>query len=152
MDTRLEAEEAIHRWRREFGLLQKDLAKRAKVLETTISHIVHEPGWTASQAVYQRICDVVEAEAACRIALLPMKVIALCQSDTVVFQDAGEAVLRDIRKALMQLPTRGALDLPEGIKGALVQLGHDGSGLMLIAISASNSNEERQALAHELEH
>jgi hypothetical protein len=149
---RVDAERAIGRWR-SLGLRQKDLAARASVKPATLSHIVHEPGWTASAVVYGRICEAVECEVETRINSVPMKVLALCHDHASTLDGpTGAAIIKNVRAALALGHSAGAVALPRGVKGALVQLGHRRSGLYLVVVAASGGADERRAVAHELEH
>jgi hypothetical protein len=91
-------------------------------------------------------------EAGTRWSSVPMAVVSLCHGDTADFATAEESVLKSIRSAMGQLTKEVPLSLPAGVKGALIQVGHCLSGLMLIAIPTATSNEGKLALAHELEH
>jgi hypothetical protein len=151
--SRLDAERAIQKWRKRLGLRQTDLANRAKVKPATLSHILHEPGWTASAAVYGRICEVVESEVGTRISSVPMKVMALCHDETSTLDEPTEAaIIKSVRAALGQSRPSSPLVLPPGVKGALVQLGPRGSGIYLVVVLPMSDSEERVAIAHELEH
>ncbi len=152
MATRAQVEEAIRQWRDELGLRQKELARRAEVSETTISHLKNDPGWTRKPAVYQKICDIVSSEVAGRFWSLPMEVISLCHGEGITFSKMESLVLQDVRQALRCLREDVPLRLPDGVSGALIRLGDETSGLMLIAVPSPSSDEGKVALAHELDH
>lgn len=154
MTAREEAEVAIRLWRG-LGLVQKLLAFRANVTETAISKIAHEPTYTRSPAVYRRIRDVVSAELAMRIDSISLSVLSLCDSQPRVFDaPTTDAVIANVKDKMQRLSAPDTVAMPDGIGGAIMQMGPRGShsGLFVIAIPDGTDNQQIMALIHELDH
>ena len=150
---RQDVESAIRRWTR-LGLSQKELAHRAGASETTLSHVINDPGYTIGEGLSRRIIRVVDLEDAKRIAMVPMEIITFCHGpDFVDTEEKRLMILSTVRSALENGAfDDGACDLPEHVKGVLIRLGGPRSPFFLIALGTTNSEEERVALAHELDH
>ena len=151
MATRSQAKAAINRWR-ELGLSQKELARRTDLEAYAISKILCEDSWTMKEDKYERICEAVNAEMATRIAAIPMRVLSFCHSDVALGDEIAEAIIGNVKAALRHHCVGTPVVLPEGIKGSLVELGAEGSGLYLVAVAGNTTNEDKRAFAHELEH
>jgi hypothetical protein len=159
MDFRTSAEVAIRRWTGEFHLSQKDLAANVDVSTAAISHIINDPGYVISDDLARRIIATVDREAGTRIPALPMEIVALCHDTSFVpTENFNGALLASIKKGLAVSARRESKTsdiesvLPEHISGALIRIGDPKSPFFLIVVSAKYSDDERRALAHELEH
>lgn len=159
MSSRGKAEEAIRRWTSDLHYDQKDLASQVCVSCSAISHIVNDPEYAISENLARRIVAAVDREAGTRIAALPMEILAFCHDpDFVPDEGAKKMIVTQIKSALAANALRevavGAtqLVLPDGVRAVLVRVGGPNSALFLIALNAKNSDDEKRALAHELEH
>jgi predicted metallopeptidase len=150
--TREEAEAAIRLWQG-LGLVQKRLAFRADVSDTTISKILHQPGYTRCAEVYRRISDVVAAEVATHIQSLPMSVVSLCENPPRAFDSTTTAaVVANVKDKMQHLASPASVVMPDGIGGAIVSLGPESAGLFVVAVPTGNHNQRIAALIHELDH
>jgi hypothetical protein len=146
-------ETAIRRWSR-LGLNQKELARRVGISETALSHTINDPYYTIGEESSRRIIQAVDAEEATRIAKLPMVVVAFCHGpDFVESAEVKGMVLSSIRSALEKGTfSNGDCELPEDVGGVLIRLGGSESPFFLITLNTANTDQEKVALAHELDH
>ncbi len=142
--------ELIARWRR-LSLSQKDLSLRLHVHEATISHIANDPMRAVSTEVVDHLEAIVESEEATRVDALPLTVEAFCDSQGLAADSTMREKTVNAVRAAIKNPGH-SIQLPAGVGAALLRVGGPNSQLFLIALKPGESNDERRALAHELQH
>ena len=173
MTPREKGKAQIDRWFYKFGLAKKDLARKAKVATSTLTHITNDPGYVISEETAERIDTCVESEARQRVPEIQMEVVAMCHGPAYVDDHEARtkmvAVIKNyfaddrsgkMAKSADRLPfptivsskPDGKLPLPVGVSAVLLKVDGPDSPFYLIAINAKDSAEERRALAHELAH
>jgi len=145
---------AVDRWKNQLGSTERSLASLANVSPSTISKIYkREPGYRLKDKTYNRVADVVAQEEQRRMAYVSIPVVALCHGGAISCDETTKQTVESVvRQQLCELLTGNRPALPEGITGALIQLGPRAAGMYLVVVSPGANEEERLALAHELDH
>ncbi len=160
MGWRTTAEAAIRRWVYEFQLDQKNLAAEVGISCGAICHVLHDPEYAISGETAQRIVAVVgrEARIRARVDCLAMELVALCHdTDFVLDQDAKNRIVAHVRSALVENAagvTAYSKNIPfhDHATAVLIQIGGPDSPYFLIALNTENADDQKRALAHELDH
>jgi hypothetical protein len=80
-----------------------------------------------------------------------LTVIAYCHPPDFILSEAADTFT--IQSAQRALATGNCnCELPIGCRGALIRVGDSQSRMFLIVLSKATSDDEKRALAHELEH